>query len=70
MKYKIFGRKIEILKIDEKWKVFILSSDGKKRPANDIFIPSSVKESEIEIYLEDLLHEWASPENDKIIKIE
>jgi len=57
MRYKVFGRKIEILKTDEKWEVFILSTDGKKRPAHDIFIPSSVKEIELEDYLEVLLHE-------------
>ncbi len=69
MRYSVFGRIIEILKIDEKWEVFFLDLEGKKRPAYDIFIPSSVKEIELENYLDDLLHEWATPQNNKILKI-
>lgn len=63
MQYKVFGRKFEILEVDGNWKVFLLGGDGKKRPAQDIFIPSFVTAKEIETYLEDLLHEWANPQN-------
>jgi len=70
MKYSVFGRKLEIFKNQGKWKVFILGADGKKRIANDIFIPSDMKECDLMIYLEDLLHEWATPEKDEIHKIE
>ncbi len=70
MKYNVFGRKIEIIKSDGKWKVYILGSEGKKRSFHDILIPSDVVEGDLENYLEDLLHEWASPENDRVIKIE
>ncbi|MCG8687580.1 MAG: hypothetical protein MI892_22080 [Desulfobacterales bacterium] len=69
MKYNVFGRSIEIIKSDEKWKVFILGRGGKRQPAHNIFIPSDIAEKDIENWLEDLLHEWASPQNDKIIKL-
>jgi hypothetical protein len=70
MKYNIYGRKFEIVKDDGKWIVFILGSEGKKRVANDIFIPSSVSEENLVSYLEDLLHEWATPDNDDVSKLE
>lgn len=41
----------------------------KKRTAYDIIIPEELKENEIENYIEDLLHEWATPLNNKIFHI-
>ncbi len=70
MKYNVYKRKLEIIKNNGTWTVFILGSDGKKRVSHDIFIPSSVSQENMETFLEDLLHEWASPGNDKIYKIE
>lgn len=61
MIYNIYGRKFEIIESNQAWKVFILGNDGKKRPVNDFFIPSTVRENGLERYLEDLLHEWAVP---------
>ncbi len=70
MKYNVYKREIEIIKAHGTWTVFMLGSDGKKRVSHDIFIPSTVSEENMETYLEDLLHEWASPGNDKICKID
>ncbi len=63
MKFSVYGRKLEILRSGEKWKVFLLGSEGRKRVADDIVIPSHLKEDEVKRYLEDLLHEWATPHN-------
>lgn len=65
MKYDVYGRKIEVIKSGEQWKVYILGPEGKKRIAEDIFIPSIIKKEHIEDYLEDLLHEWATPGESK-----
>ncbi len=65
MQFNIYGRKIEVLRSGERWESFLLGSEGKKRVADDIFIPSHIKENELECYLEDLLHEWATPYNNK-----
>ncbi len=70
MKYNVYGRKIEILQNDGKWVVFFLGSDGKKRPTQEIFIPSNIVENDLIIYLDDLLHEWATPGNDEIVRID
>ena len=66
MKLNVFGRKVEVVKSKENWKVFILEGEGKKRIADNIFIPSSVNESEIVNYLSDMYHEWATPSNNQI----
>ena len=62
MKLDVFGRKILRAERGSKgWRLYYLSDDGKKRPATDIVVPRSVKEDELVAYLEDLLHEWATP---------
>ncbi len=65
-----YGRKIEIVKMENRWKVFYLGNEGKKRTAHDILIPSGLKEDELKNYIEDLLHEWATPSNNRVIKSE
>lgn len=69
MKLYVYGRKIEILRSNDKWSVFYLGNEGKKRTAHDIVIPPELEKDEIKIYMEDLLHEWATPSNNQIIEI-
>ncbi len=57
MKLNVYGRKIEILRSDNSWKVYYFGFEGKKRIANDIVIPSTVKQNELLSYIEDLCHE-------------
>ena len=63
MKINAYGKIIEIVRGDDKWHVYYLGSEGKKRYANDIVIPSSLKQCDLINYLEDLFHESASPGN-------
>jgi hypothetical protein len=70
MKFNVNGRHLEILRSGDNWSVFYLGNEGKKRTANDIFIPQNLKKNEIKNYLEDLLHEWATPSNNQIFEIE
>ena len=60
MKFDIYGKQVTICRENDAWKIELLSDDGKKRPAANIFIPRFITESEIEQYLEDLCHEWAT----------
>ena len=59
-KIDVFGKKIQAIFSDNWWIIYYLSSDCKRRLANDIIVPSFIKESEIENYLADLCHEWAT----------
>ncbi len=66
----VYGRKIEIVRSCDSWDVFYLGNEGKKRTAHDIVIPQDLTENELINYIEDLLHEWATPSNNKIIELD
>ena len=66
MKVEAFGRELLISREGEKWVVYDLGSEGKKRPASDIVIPATVLEPELVQYLGDLLHEYASLRNPEV----
>ncbi|EKJ84863.1 hypothetical protein CLV96_1028 [Leptospira meyeri] len=60
MEYYVYRKKIIVEREKERWIVFYSCNDGKRRVAEDIYIPSEVKKENLLQYLEDLLHEWAS----------
>lgn len=70
MKLDVFGLKIEAILKPEGWEIFYLGSEGKKRPASDIVVPSFITEEKLAGYLADLLHEFATPENPLVRVIE
>jgi len=69
MKFNAYGKRIEVVRLSGRWAVFYLGNEGKKRPAQDIFVPADLEESEVKNYLEDILHEWAAPGNHEITVI-
>ncbi len=69
MKFDVYGRQIEIVKRDSRWRVFYLGGEGKKRIAHDIMIPSHLGEGELPDYLADLCHEWSREGNDRVLKL-
>ena len=60
MVFDVFGRRVTVLRSDGQWNAFYGGTDGKRRQARDIVIPSALQAEEIERYLADLCHEWAS----------
>jgi len=69
MKFDVYGRKIEIVKHDNQWRIFYLGDEGKKRMADDITIPSHLAESDLLNYLADLCHEWSREGFDRVVKL-
>ena len=70
MKFSVFGKKIiEIVRKNNEWQAFYLGNEGKKRKAEDIVIPSSVRETEMEDHIADLFHELATPSNNEIKRL-
>ena len=65
----VFGREVLVLHSDNGWLVYYLGPEGKRRPAKDIIIPSYVTESDVEQYIADLCHEWASPSNPEVKRL-
>ena len=66
MKINVFGKIIEVNRNDNRWEVFYVGNEGKKRLANDIVIPSHLKKEELIEYFSDLCHEWATPVNNEV----
>ena len=65
MKLNAYGKLLEITRENEMWVIYELG-EGKKSRSNDVFIPSEYNEAEVVRFLEDILHERATPENPSI----
>ena len=70
IKFDVYGRHVLISRTKDGWNIDFVSGEGKKRPAADIFIPDFISESEIEQYLADLCHEWATDEHPLVRRID
>ena len=60
LKFDVFGTPVQVSRADGRWVTYYLGTEGKRRPASDILLPADLPESEIERYLGDLCHEWAT----------
>ena len=69
IKLDVFGKHILARRTSEGWSLYYVSDDGKRRPAFDIFVPNSVNESEIESFLADIYHEWATDINPDVRRL-
>ena len=69
LKFDVFGRDVLIVENEAGWQAFYLGSEGKRRPARDIYVPPDITESEMARYLDDLLHEWATDRNNSVKRI-
>lgn len=69
LKLDVFGRAVLVERSENGWDVFYLGGEGKRRRADDIFIPSDVLEADVERFVADLCHEWATPRNPSVLRI-
>ncbi len=60
LRFDVFGHQILVTKSRKGWAAYYLGAEGKRRPATDKFVPSDISESEVQQYLGDLCHEWAT----------
>ena len=70
LKFDVFGRDILVVEKDGGWEAFYLGNEGKRRVAKDIVVPSSITESEMIQYLDDLCHEWATDRNNSVKRVD
>jgi hypothetical protein len=68
LRFNVFGQLIAVAVTPAGWKTYLLGQDG-KRSSMDIVIPSFVEEDEVGQYLADLLHELATPTNNKVVRL-
>ena len=70
IKLEVYGKHIVVCRTNNAWKIDYISDQGKSRPATDIFIPDFISKSEVERYLEDICHEWATERYPNLRKID
>lgn len=68
--FEVFGRQVVVAATDIGWAAYYLSADGKRRPATDIVVPPDIRDSEIEQYLDDLCHEWATAQHPGVKRLD
>ena len=69
IKLDVFGKQVLAIHTNDGWEMFYLSEGGKRRPATEIFVPNFVKETEIENYIEDICHEWATERHPNVRRL-
>ena len=70
LKVRAYGRDLEIVRVKGRWKAYERGNEGKNRLARDVVIPSSLQQEDMVGYLSDLLHEYASPKHQRVIRVE
>ncbi|WP_423368363.1 DUF7661 family protein [Burkholderia sp. LMG 32019] len=67
-RFNAFGRLLAVVRKNDRWAVFDLGTEGKRRPAN-LHIPSALAADELAQYLGDLLHENATPRYNDVVPV-
>lgn len=65
MKLNAYGKILEIARENGNWIIYEIG-EGKKSRSNDIYIPSEYTANQVIQFLEDMLHERATPETPNI----
>ena len=68
LRFNVFGRLIAVTPTSAGWTTYMLGQDGKRTVA-DIVVPAFIKEDEVGQYLADLLHELATPTNNRVVQL-
>ena len=70
MKFDVFGTPVLVSRANDRWTAYYLGAEGKRRPAPDIVVPADSPAAEIELYLSDLCHEWATARHPAVTRID
>ncbi|MEY4668282.1 MAG: hypothetical protein RL518_981 [Pseudomonadota bacterium] len=69
-RFDVYGRIIVIERgPGNTWVAYYQGADGKRGKA-DFPIPARLSSGDLESYLEELFHEWASPERPAVLRLE
>jgi hypothetical protein len=70
IKLDVFGKQVLAIRTENNWRLYYVSGDGKRRVAADLFVPPFVKGMEVERYLADICHEWATEDHPEVLRLE
>jgi len=66
LRFDVYGRSVGVERDGDDWSAVYLDADGKRRPADDIFLPPTLDVDDLRSYLADLCHEWATPAHPEV----
>ena len=69
LRFDVFGTTVLVSRAEDRWITYYLGNEGKRRLASDIAVPAEMLESDIEQYLGDLCHEWATARHPNVKRI-
>lgn len=68
LRFNIFGKLVAVVPTTTGWQAYLLGQDGKRSPM-DIVVPAFIEADDVGQYLADLLHELATPANNKVVRL-
>jgi hypothetical protein len=69
LRFDVFGRRVLVSRNEGRWTAFYSGVEGKRRIASDIAIPANTAEEDLQQYLADLCHEWATSLHPDVSKL-
>ena len=69
-RFDLFGRRVAVESVGTGWVVYYLGDEGKRRRAADIVVPPTVSDQDLQTYLSDLCHEWASARSPEVVPLD
>ncbi|MGJ7543639.1 DUF7661 family protein [Variovorax sp. LT1R16] len=67
-RFDVFGRRMAIERVGERWHCYLLGSEGKRRSV-ELAVPPEVTREELAQYLYDVYHEDATPTNGDVVEV-
>lgn len=69
IKFSVFGKPMSVVRKDKEWQLFNEPDIGIRSRVYDVVIPSELKESELEKYLDDIYHEFSSERHSRVKRV-
>ncbi|WP_348523885.1 hypothetical protein [Endozoicomonas sp. G2_1] len=69
IKFSVFGKPMSVVRKDKEWQLFNEPDIGIRSRVYDVVIPSELKESELEKYLDDIYHEFSSEKHSRVKRV-
>jgi len=66
LRFDVYGHAVGVERDGDDWRVVYLGTEGKQSLADDIFLPPTLEKEDLQSYLADLCHEWASPDHPEV----
>lgn len=65
----VFGKQIQAVKTEGGWDLFEVGHERKRRLLRNVVVPSGLSEKELERFLDDLFHEYATATHPRVRRI-